>query len=436
MRTDKHFFKSIALTTLWVTSLATAGISQDLTTIVEPEAETPIIVSTSPSGNAMNVEPGDVIEITFSNEMDGTTIDGTTLLLQANYADTASEMHGQMRNDQIRGRAPLKKSGNSMQYSTSAVSGSISYSDKTALFTPISGLKEGTLYTFTVTTGVKNSENIALENDHNWSFTTAGTPGTAYSDNQVSTYGMQTNETDFSTTYALLTENQTTIDLGTAGLYVILAKDSIHTKSESRITGQTGEGSLADSAEKENNGISTELQADSDKTFVLQSNQNDKLFTDVTAAIEDMMKAYDDVSAQEGDSVTSQAGESFHTTELLPGVHQWSDSLYIESNVTLSGGANDVWIFKTGENLVVDENTVFTLTNGARAENIIWHAEGNVTIGPNARFEGIILSMNNITMEKGATLNGRMYSQTSVSLDDNTVTEPALMEGQTSSANR
>lgn len=436
MRTDKQFLKSIALTALLVTGTTTFGIAQDLTTIVTPEAETPVILSTSPTGGEMNVDQSGAIEITFSSEMDETTINGKTLLLQATYTDTVSEMHGEMRNDQIKGRAPLKKFENGTQYSTSAVSGTVSYSDKTALFTPESELKEGTLYTFTVTNGVENSENIALESDHNWSFTTTGTSGTTYSDNQVSTYGMETNESDYSTTYALLTNNQTMVDLGTAGLYVILAKDSIHTKSESRITGHTGEGSLADSAEKENNGISTEHQSDSDETFVLQSIQNDTLFTDVTVAIEDMMSAYDDASMQNADSLTSQAGESFHTTELLPGVYEWSDSLHIESNVTLSGSANDVWIFKTGENLIVDENTVFTLTNGALAENVIWHVEGDVTIGTNALFEGIILSMNNITLEKGAKLNGRMFSQTTITLDDNTVTEPERMAGQTSSAKR
>ena len=79
---------------------------------------------------------------------------------------------------------------------------------------------------------------------------------------------------------------------------------------------------------------------------------------------------------------------------------------------------------------------MFTLTNGARAENVFWYVEGEVSVGGNASFEGIILSMNEITFDKGAKMNGRMFSQTSITLDDNTITEPKNMEGQASSSNK
>ncbi|MDO8734536.1 MAG: ice-binding family protein [Elusimicrobiota bacterium] len=42
-----------------------------------------------------------------------------------------------------------------------------------------------------------------------------------------------------------------------------------------------------------------------------------------------------------------------------------------------------------------------------------------------AHFEGVVLSFTEITVNTGATINGRLLSQTAVTLDQNVVTEPA-----------
>lgn len=436
MRTYKHFFKQITITALLVAGITTTGVAQDTTSIDTPEADTPVILTTSPTGGEMNVDLGDAMEITFSSDMDETTINGTSLLLQATHTDSVNKMPGEMRDNQIRDRLPITESGNKMEYTKSAVSGTISYSNKVALFTPTNELKEGTHYTFTVTNDVKNSENIALKNDHSWSFTTTGTSGVTYSDNQNGNSDEKKNEAGYSTPDSMFVDSPSMIDLGKAGMYVILAKEAVNNEADSRITGLIGEGSSSNSTDKESDSIHSAMQSNSDKIFILQSNQSDTSSTNINQAIEDMMSAYGDASMQDGDSLTSHKNEHFHNTVLTSGVYEWSDSLHIESDVTLSGSADDVWLFKIGENLSVDENIVFTLTNGAQTENIIWYVEGDVTIGKEAHFEGVILSMNEIMLEKGAKLNGRMFSQTSITLNDNTVTEPGRMAGQTSSTYR
>lgn len=429
MRTHKHYFQCIILTALLFAGFVAAGIAQDTTAIVDPEPKAPVILTTIPAGGEMNVDPGSDIEITFSSDMNEKSINGTTLLLHATSADTMYEKPGTvMLDDQIRDRSVIKETENSRQYTTGVVNGTISYSNKVAVFTPESELEEGTLYTFTVTNGVKSVDDVALANDQSWSFTTTGTSASTYFDKQNksnSTEGI--NDTS--------TNKIRTIDLGKAGHFVILAKTSVNNNSASRITGHIGEGSVADSAQKVTDVVnSTRPQTPTGQvSSVLESNQSDTTFPEVTVAIEDMMSAYHDASMQNGDS-TSHKNESFHNTELTPGVHEWSNALHIASDVTLSGSADDVWLIKVGDNLTIDENIVFTLTNGARAENIFWFVEGEVTIGKNAHFEGIILSQNEITLEKGAKLNGRMFSQTSITLDDNTITEPGTMGGQTTSS--
>lgn len=177
MRTNTHYVKTITLAALLFTGFTAGSIAQDTTAIVGPEANAPTILATSPADGEMNVNRNGVIEITFSSEMDAASINGTTLLLYVTFADTLKKGHGEIRKEQITDVTTMVDSAKSLEYTTSAVHGSISYSNKIAVFTPGRELKEGTLYTFTVTTGVKDSENIALDKDQSWNFTTTGTPG-------------------------------------------------------------------------------------------------------------------------------------------------------------------------------------------------------------------------------------------------------------------
>lgn len=446
MRINKPFSISIILAALLFTGFATGGIAQYPSSQLNPEAKAPVIISTTPSGGESNVDLGSVIEITFSSDMDENSINENTLLLHATHADSMHDVHSEeMLDDHMNKRSEIKDSEKNRHHNKGAVKGTISYSDKVAVFTPDEEIKEGTLYTFTITNGVKSSEIIALENDHKWSFTTKRESDSTYSDKQDHKYGVDRDEyserTMYDSTYVstmdtTLTGKENMIDLGKAGQFVILAKTTVNNETESVISGQIGEGSVADKRNKESDFIDSTKQRTSNQVLVWKSNESDTTSLDVGEAIDDMMSAYSDASLQNGDDVTSHMNESFRDTVFTSGIHVWSDSLNIMSDVTLSGSEGDVWLFKVGDNLTVHENTVFTLTNGARADNVFWYVEGEVTIGKNAQFEGIILSMNEITLEKGAKLNGRMFSQSSITLDDNTVTEPGTITGHTTSTNR
>lgn len=191
MRTEKKFLKSIALATLLVTGFTAHGVAQDTTNIVDPEIKTPVILTTSPAGGEMNVGLGSSIEITFNSDMNEKSINGTTLKLYAAYADTMHEEHSEMMmDDQINDRSENKGSDSNWKQTNGSVSGTITYSDKTAVFTTDDGLEAGTLYTFTVTNGVKDSQNIALDSDHNWSFTTAETPDSTSYENHIEQFKM------------------------------------------------------------------------------------------------------------------------------------------------------------------------------------------------------------------------------------------------------
>ena len=65
--------------------------------------------------------------------------------------------------------------------------------------------------------------------------------------------------------------------------------------------------------------------------------------------------------------------------------------------------------------------TNITLSGGAQAKNIFWQVAGQATLGTTSHFEGVILSMTGITLQTGASMDGRALAQTAVILDANTL---------------
>ena len=112
-------------------------------------------------------------------------------------------------------------------------------------------------------------------------------------------------------------------------------------------------------------------------------------------------------------------------TTFVPGTYTWGTNLNINGDITLSGGASDVWIFQiSGSNLTTASGTHVILSGGAVASNVFWAVGGaNATFGTNSTFNGVILTgpATLIAMQTGAVLHGRALSGTAVTLQGNTV---------------
>lgn len=69
----------------------------------------------------------------------------------------------------------------------------------------------------------------------------------------------------------------------------------------------------------------------------------------------------------------------------------------------------------------LNDNTATILhIKTAQAKNIFWQTSGAVTLGTTSHFEGNILSQTGINLKTGASINGRMSAQTTVTLQMNT----------------
>jgi len=145
--------------------------------------------------------------------------------------------------------------------------------------------------------------------------------------------------------------------------------------------------------------------------------------TYLTTAIADMLIAYNDGAGRTADYTELYTGDLSGKT-LTSAVYMWSNDVLINTDVTLNGSSTDVFIFQIAGTLTMAANTQITLTGGILAENIFWIVADTVAIGTGADFQGVILSMTNVSFNTGSTITGMIYAQTSVSLDATVVTKP------------
>jgi hypothetical protein len=234
----------------------------------------------------------------------------------------------------------------------------------------------------------------------------------------------------FATPLNVFAAGPAAVDLSSAGNFVILTKSGISTTGTTAITGDIG---VSPVAATYITGFG--LTMDSSNTYSTSSRVTGKVYaadytaptpTTMTTAINDMQTAYTDAAGRTLPTATELGSGNIGGMTLAPGLYKWSTGVTIPTDVTLSGGQNDVWIFQIAQNLTVSSSTSVVLSGGAQAGNIFWQVAGQTTLGTNSVFNGNILDQTAIILNTGARLNGRALAQTAVTLDSNTVVKPVV----------
>jgi hypothetical protein len=158
----------------------------------------------------------------------------------------------------------------------------------------------------------------------------------------------------------------------------------------------------------------------------------DPTTANLTTAVLDMQNAYTDAAGRAPSATELGAGNIGGMT-LGAGVYKWSGNVTIPTDLTLSGNANDVWIFQIAGNLNISSATHVILSGGAQAGNVFWQVAGQTTLGTTAVFNGNILDQTTIVLNTGATLNGRALAQAAVTLDSNSVILPTTVSASATS---
>lgn len=334
------------------------------TTGAAPDVTLPVVSSTDPLSAATGVARNKTIGVTFSEAMDASSITSSTFTL---------------------------KKG------TTSIPGAVTYSAMVASFDPTNTMDASSVYTATITTGAKDVAGNAIATNVVWNFTTSG----------------------ISTSIAA-------VDLGAAGNYLILAKTAINNSSTSALTGDLGLSPAATSfitglALTNATGFATSAQVTGN---VYAADMADPTPINLTTAVNNMITAYNDAAGRLSPDFLELGTGNIGGMTLVPGLYKWTNTVTLPSSVTISGGANDVWIFQIAGNLTMSSAVNITLSGGAQAKNIFWQVAGQATLGTTSHFEGVILSMTGITLQTGASMNGRALAQTAVILDSNAVTKP------------
>ncbi|MEU8022126.1 ice-binding family protein [Micromonospora harpali] len=116
-------------------------------------------------------------------------------------------------------------------------------------------------------------------------------------------------------------------------------------------------------------------------------------------------------------------------TTLTPGVYRIG-AAQLTGTLTLNtqGDPAAVFIFQIESTLITASDSSVVFINGASPCNVYWQVGSSATLGTGTQFVGNILAQASITMNTGATLQGRALAQTgAVTLDTNTITQPVCL---------
>jgi len=211
------------------------------------------------------------------------------------------------------------------------------------------------------------------------------------------------------------------VALGSAGTFVILAESAITNVPTSGITGDVGlspaTGAGIDLTCPEVTGVVYDVDNTGPLTCTVMNTAG------LTAAVGAKGTAFTDANGRAPDYTELGAG-NIGGLNLSPATYKWGTGLLIPTNLTLTGGPNDVWIFQIAQDLTVSNGVHIILAGGALSKNIFW-AVSAAALGTTSHFEGVLMSQTMIAMKTGASINGRLFAGTAVTLQQNPITQPA-----------
>ncbi len=372
------------------------------TTVLPGAGTNPTVLSSSPtvgdisvptSSNstiaaANNTQTGKLVTATFSEAMDPTTITPVGVFtLKETIAGT-----------NVAGAVTMN-AANTMGHAANMV----------ATFKPTVALSPNTGYTATITTAAKTAGNVAITKSVAWSFTT----------NSVALIGQEPVDL-----LSILTNN-----------LVILSKTGITqaVPTPNSITGNIGAspttgGSITVACTDlvAGSGIGQMFTVDATPTGTCVS--ADK--TAAAIAVADMGTAYTEAGGRTNPTPAVLASDITNLT-LNPGIHTTASGVILNvgtgAGVTLDclGDSNAVFIFQIATTLTVGPGAPVTLAGSCQAKNVFWVVQGAAAIDTpldtTSKFKGNLLTFTTIALNAGATINGRLLSQTQVTLNGNAV---------------
>jgi len=215
-----------------------------------------------------------------------------------------------------------------------------------------------------------------------------------------------------------------TVGLGTAGNFAVLAGSAITDVPTSAITGNVGVSPLT------SNGLicaevtGTIYSVDASGPLPCRKTNAPLL----TTAKNDLNAAYVNAAGRLPDATFGAGDNQLGGQILVPGVYRFGHAATanLTGTLTLNGSASAVWIFQATSDLVFAGSANVHFTGGAQACNVFWQVTSSATLGTGSNISGTILALTSISAAHGATISGRLLAQNgAVTLDHNTIIRSA-----------
>ncbi len=262
------------------------------------------------------------------------------------------------------------------------VSGAITAdtTNTTFTFTPSAPLVVGTMYTATVTTGVRSETGVAMAADFVWTFTPMACPGP--------------------------------IAAGASCSFGILAGSTVTNTGLTNVSGDVGvwPGSAIVGFPP---GVITGMMHAADPVAMAAQGALTTSYNNAAGA-----------PSPSGNALPPDIGGITYPAGVYHTMAQ--PSLGITGNLTLDGNGdpNAVFIFQIASTLTTAAGQV-NLIGLAQSKNVIWQVGSSATLGINTKMSGNIMAQASITLNTGASLNGRALARSgAVTLDTNAVVVP------------
>ena len=349
----------------------------------------PMVILTNPADTATGIGVNQLIDATFNEAMDPSTINTTTFTLKQGLT---------------------------------AITGVVTYAGMTATFSPSVNLTPNTTYTGTITTGAKDPAHNALIGNYVWSFTTLQSKAAPSFLGSASLFGV------FGGSAGTTNQGLNTI-INNGGIGTTAAPTLI-TGFHDGMTGATYTETIANIGNV-TGGVYTGPPAPG----------NAASFTIATNALADANSAYDSISPASRPGGTDPGAGELGGLTLIPGIYKSASGTFMISNGNLTldakGDPNAFWIFQTSAGLTVGiagpagARSVLMI-NGGLPKNVYWYVGSAATINGTGGgvMTGTIIASAGVTFSTAGNavqtvLNGRALSlNASVTMVNTTINVP------------